>query len=408
MYYINPYQTLIALIRVGLTRLAIIISYYPLSSTASIITLVSQMATSNSSASDIKSLTSTRTPDKDQDRQTVSSFLRRQECHSYYWPVPVSSTTNRQVKQYSMASDQVMWWFYWKFVDTSLVVHLVLAKGAQSVVVSYDVSVTDKHIKVEDLESPDIYTYASVSDTVHAKYREAVSSRLKLAHYGRMTEQQDVALSVRIEILKVTPLISAPDCTLDVDIQSAIADDEWQDVTLLVGPDDSREEIKANKFMLVARSPVFARMFDNEMKERETSTVVIPDISPDAFKVMLSFVYTGKLASINRHLAEKVLAAADKYQLVRLKAMCENLLNLVLNVKNAAHILSLANMYNGLELKQAAIKFVADNNETCSKVMESEGWKEVEEQGSALVTEVLAHRVKANCESPSAKRPRLA
>ena len=364
------------------------------------------MATSGSSAPDISLLASNS---KDQERHTVSSFLRRQECRSYYWPVTVSLNKPRgqgyQVKQFNMAS-QTWWWFYWKFVDASLVVHLVLGKGAQSAVISYDISVRDRHNKDDDLQRADIDVFASLSDTAFVKYRKP--TMLDLSHNGRLPSGMDVALCVSFEILKVTPFITAPDCTLDVDIQSAIADEEWQDVTLLVGSEDSREEIKANKFMLVARSPVFARMFDNEMKEKETSTVVIPDISPDVFKEILSFVYTGKLNSVSADLAEEVLIAADKYQLVRLKALCENLLNLHLNVKGAAHILSVANMYSGLELKQAAITFIADDNETCSKVMESEGWKEVEAQGSALVTEVLAHRIKANSETPSAKRPRLA
>lgn len=61
----------------------------------------------------------------------------------------------------------------------------------------------------------------------------------------------------------------------------------------------------------IARSPVFAAMFEHEMEERKTKRVTIADIDADVLKEMLLYIYTGQTPNLSR-IADCLLAAADK------------------------------------------------------------------------------------------------
>ena len=59
------------------------------------------------------------------------------------------------------------------------------------------------------------------------------------------------------------------------------------------------------------------------MKEKSTNRVEITDIELPVVQEMLTFIYTGNSPNLNlENMASKLLFAADKYQLVRLKLMC--------------------------------------------------------------------------------------
>lgn len=64
-------------------------------------------------------------------------------------------------------------------------------------------------------------------------------------------------------------------------------------------------------FVPIARSPVFAAMFEHEMEERKQNKVAIIDVDQDVLKEMLRFIYTGKSPNLEK-MADDLLAAADK------------------------------------------------------------------------------------------------
>ncbi len=208
---------------------------------------------------------------------------------------------------------------------------------------------------------------------------------------------------IDITTVNVETVVGIPQSTFSSDIESAIENnEEYQDTTLIVGQEDSKKEIKANKFMLMARSPVFARMFQIDMKEKRTNTVEIPDISPNLFKRVLSYIYTGKvneLLSLEDTIS--MMNTAGKYNLDHLKALCENRLATLLSKTNAAHVLAVAENLSCSKLKCEAIKFITQNNDLCGEVMKTKGWKEVKDCGE-LVEEVLSSVI-----DPSPKRRKL-
>lgn len=69
---------------------------------------------------------------------------------------------------------------------------------------------------------------------------------------------------------------------------------------------------------MAARSPVFSAMFEHGMTEAQNHRVEIGDVDGDVLKEMLRFMYTGIAPNLER-IADDLLAAADKYQLERLK-----------------------------------------------------------------------------------------
>lgn len=56
------------------------------------------------------------------------------------------------------------------------------------------------------------------------------------------------------------------------------------------------------------------------MAEARNDRVQIDDVDPDVLKEMLRFMYTGLAPNMER-MADDLLAAADKYQLERLKVL---------------------------------------------------------------------------------------
>ena len=77
------------------------------------------------------------------------------------------------------------------------------------------------------------------------------------------------------------------------------------------------EKIAAHRAILAARSPVFDAMFQHDMLEKKTNETEMKDVTSAAFKALLQFIYTGyrKVGM----LAEKILVAANKYDIQDLK-----------------------------------------------------------------------------------------
>lgn len=64
-------------------------------------------------------------------------------------------------------------------------------------------------------------------------------------------------------------------------------------------------------YFYLARSDVFAAMFEHEMEERKLNRVAITDVDHEVLKEMLRFIYTGKAPNLDK-MADDLLAAADK------------------------------------------------------------------------------------------------
>ena len=85
---------------------------------------------------------------------------------------------------------------------------------------------------------------------------------------------------------------------------------------------------------------------------------------PQVFKTLLHFVYTDSLPEAEMEeqeeamMAQHLLEAADRYDMQRLKLICEDKLCRHLDVSNAATTLVLAEQHNCQGLKEACIEFL--------------------------------------------------
>ena len=64
-------------------------------------------------------------------------------------------------------------------------------------------------------------------------------------------------------------------------------------------------------------------MFKSELKKNNSNIVHIKDFSIDAMEQVLLYLYTGSVSNLS-DVADKVLVAADFYQICDLKLICEN------------------------------------------------------------------------------------
>merc|ERR1711874_608296 len=96
------------------------------------------------------------------------------------------------------------------------------------------------------------------------------------------------------------------------------------------------------------------------MREKATGKIDIFDVDSDTVLDMLTFIYSGKLKDLE-HKAERLLPAAEKYLIKRLKKKCEECLCKSLTVDNCLEYLVDADRYNAGHLKPLVIKFVVDN-----------------------------------------------
>ncbi|KAL3123362.1 hypothetical protein niasHT_009505 [Heterodera trifolii] len=93
------------------------------------------------------------------------------------------------------------------------------------------------------------------------------------------------------------------------------------DVYFLVGDGAEKELLPTHKLIMKHASDVFAAMFRFDAKKENAEfasancPVEVTDVEPAAFKMMLSFIYTGELAELNGDNAMAVLYAAKKYNI---------------------------------------------------------------------------------------------
>ena len=99
-------------------------------------------------------------------------------------------------------------------------------------------------------------------------------------------------------------------------------------------------------------------------------------MEPEVFDALLTFIYTDTLPEMKEGeecaMAQHLLVAADRYNLERLKLICEDKLCKYIDTGSAATILALAEKHNYHGLKDACFAFLS------SARLWMQSWKEVD------------------------------
>jgi len=170
---------------------------------------------------------------------------------------------------------------------------------------------------------------------------------------------------------------------LSHDLEEAFLKNEASDSDVVIKCSNS--VFRCHKFILKARSPVFDAMFKADMKESSTGVVTIDNLDPKVVTSMLYFIYTGKIPNIDE-IAKDLLAAANQYQIEKLKRSCEEKLCQSLESNNCLEFLILAQVYSSPFLKKCSLEMAAKN---LVALVETNEWKEDLSDHPTLKDEVI-------------------
>ncbi|XP_066316306.1 BTB/POZ and MATH domain-containing protein 1-like [Miscanthus floridulus] len=119
----------------------------------------------------------------------------------------------------------------------------------------------------------------------------------------------------------------------------------------------------------------------------------IDDMLPQVFKALLHFIYTDSLPQMEEQeevaMAQHLLEAADRYDMQRLKLICEEKLYRHLDVGTAATTLVLAEQHSCRGLKQACIEFLK-SPDALEAVMETDGFEHLTKSCPVLMKELMS------------------
>jgi len=173
------------------------------------------------------------------------------------------------------------------------------------------------------------------------------------------------------------PVIPQPEIASSA-MGNVLAEGRFSDVVVVA----EEREFPVHRVILSQRSDVFRAMFDVDMMERQNRRVVIEDLSADTVSDLLTFIYTDSAPNVNK-LAMELLAAAEKYNISRLKAVCEAELAKSLTVDNVIDRLLESETYRADQLKAAALHWIGKH---APDVVETTSWKSLCEEHPAWVT----------------------
>nr|CAB3494648.1 unnamed protein product [Digitaria exilis] len=187
------------------------------------------------------------------------------------------------------------------------------------------------------------------------------------------------------------PFVVVPPSDLNQHLGNLFVAEDGADVTFQV----AGKAFKAHRFLLAARSPVFKAELLGGMKESRAiigDHIQIDDILPQVFETLLHFVYNDSLPEMEGQeeamMAQHLLEAADRYDMQRLKLICEDKLCRHLDVSTVATTLVLAEQHNCQGLKEACIEFLK-SSDALEAVMETDGFDHMAKSCPALIKELM-------------------
>ncbi|XP_055348192.1 BTB/POZ domain-containing protein 6-B-like [Paramacrobiotus metropolitanus] len=106
-------------------------------------------------------------------------------------------------------------------------------------------------------------------------------------------------------------------------MKAVLANAELSDIEFAVGREHGEAKIfPAHKFALSISSDVFYTMFHGSLAKNNLDIIQVPEILPEAFANMLSYIYTDSVENLQPENVLQTLYCADKYDLPWLADRC--------------------------------------------------------------------------------------
>ncbi|CAL4941872.1 unnamed protein product [Urochloa decumbens] len=158
------------------------------------------------------------------------------------------------------------------------------------------------------------------------------------------------------------------------------------------------ETFSAHRCVLAARSPVFDALLFGPMKEGTTteSCIQIDGMLPQVFESLLHFIYTDSLQETEGQveagatmMTQHLLVAADRYDMQRLKMICEDRLCRHIDVTTVATTLALADQHHCQGLKKACFEFLK-SPKMLDEVMATDGFQHLAKSSPSALFELMS------------------
>jgi speckle-type POZ protein len=216
---------------------------------------------------------------------------------------------------------------------------------------------------------------------------------------------KDDCFAIRCDIVIADPLapfIEVPPSNMRRHFNKLLETKVGTDVTFMV----DGETFVAHRCVLAARSAVFMAELFGSMEEGMTDNVIqIKDMESSIFKALLRFIYTDswpKMEEVPSSMEvegdvqeitwlQQLLVAADRYDLQRLKSMCEEQLAGHIGLCSVTTILTLAQQQHCSELKEACLEFLNVQSATALQgVMSTRDWEHMSTTYPCVLNKLIA------------------
>uniref|UniRef100_A0A0E0M7U4 BTB domain-containing protein n=1 Tax=Oryza punctata TaxID=4537 RepID=A0A0E0M7U4_ORYPU len=212
----------------------------------------------------------------------------------------------------------------------------------------------------------------------------------------RFTVRCDIALMKAPSAVADPPAamvdVAVPLPELNRDMEALLQSEEGADVTFEVGG----ESFAAHRCVLAARSSVFRAELFGAMKESTGGKARVDGVEARAFKALLHFIYTDTVQEFDGKeeisMAQHLLVAADRYNLERLKLICEDKLCKRIDVSSAATTLALAEQHHCPSLKKACMDFLYSPG-NLKAVEATDGFEHLARSCPVILRELIAKLV---------------
>ncbi|XP_042911608.1 TD and POZ domain-containing protein 1-like [Parasteatoda tepidariorum] len=172
---------------------------------------------------------------------------------------------------------------------------------------------------------------------------------------------------------------------LSSDLKTMYGVSLYTDVCLRIGADS----LRVHKAIICGRSPVFAKMFEHKLEEKETNVIEIVDLKMQVLKDLISFLYTAFVPNEDFHSVLALYYAADKYDVSDLRKFCGEILLSKLTIDNACLALALAERHSDQTLKDSVMTFMDINLEP---ILVTDEWTNLISEDTKLAAEVMRTR----------------
>ena len=191
-------------------------------------------------------------------------------------------------------------------------------------------------------------------------------------------------LSIKLQDIVNLVVVESPKGVTD-DMTNFLTSGNYSDIQLKC----KDQTFNCHRVLLAGKSPVFDAMLHIDMEEASSGCIEIRNMKPRILNAVLEFIYSNKIETKKLRddpdFAGDLLAAAEMYDMPRLKQICEDELCDILAVNNVLLLLEAGDTHRATKLKEKALKMIA---EKFRDVVKLENWSDFVETYPKLTVEI--------------------